>query len=153
MDGAGAIMAGSSAIKEEAMGRSTTNHSKLTLDTYIYDYFLRKGQRDIAKAMLDSDLTGLTTTSKTIDRQEPRAIDDSTDADLKAEMQKRVEGLPAAAVNETHPGEAFLMDWWLLFWDLWSATRPANKGNNGPVSQYLAHTQVYRSRVLVDVDD
>lgn len=130
-------------MKDEVLGRSTTNHSKLTLDTYIYDYFLRKGQRDIAKAMLDSDLKILTTTSKNNDRQDVKAIDDSTDADLKADMQKRVEGLPAAALNETHPGEPFLMDWWLLFWDLWSATRPANKGHNGPVSQYLAHTQAW----------
>ncbi|KAI1822155.1 hypothetical protein F4861DRAFT_413675 [Xylaria intraflava] len=119
-------------------------NNRANLNTYIYDYFLREGMYDCARAMLNSEQT--LNVHKTPRRDENgNAIgaglgDDPMDTDSKDDVDsKRPSDLPAPNVPNGSDS-CFLYEWFCLFWDMLSAQR--NKGGVSPhVSQYVAHTQ------------
>lgn len=110
---------------------------KRKLNTYIYDYFLKNGQYDLARALFkEVDLD-------TADKPSPNSksingVPDGMDNDSKMDDLNRPPDLPRANV----PGDAdssFLLDWWSQFWDCWTASR--SKVPN-TAKQYLEHVQV-----------
>ncbi|GAP83256.2 putative som1 protein [Rosellinia necatrix] len=118
------------------------NHANL--NTYIYDYFLREGMFDCARAMLNSERA--LNVHKNPRRDENGNVigngigDDPMDTDSKDDLDtKRPSDLPAPNVPNGSDS-CFLYEWFCLFWDMLSAQR--NKGGvSAHVSQYVAHTQ------------
>lgn len=127
-----------------------TPHNRTLLNTYIYEYFLRYGMFDCARAILNSDSqVKVQKDSPGARRDENGNIlgnglgDDPMDTDNKDELDaKRPEDLPAANVPTPLPDSCFLFEWFCLFWDMFNAQK-GNKGAGAPqVHQYVSHTQV-----------
>lgn len=123
-------------------------NNRTVLNTYIYDYFLREGMYDCARAMLKSEQTlNVIKDSPGRRRDENGNIlgnglgDDPMDTDSKDDIDsKRPPDLPPPNVP-TGADNCFLYEWFCLFWDMLMAQR--NKSGVSPqVSQYVSHTQV-----------
>jgi hypothetical protein len=125
------------------------NHdNRLLLNTYIYEYFLRYGMFDCARAILNSDAQVKVQKDSPGGRRDENGNiignglgDDPMDTDSKDEMdQKRPDDLPAPQVPMPLPDSCFLYEWFCLFWDMLNAQK--GKGNIPLVSQYVQHAQV-----------
>ncbi|KAF1973644.1 hypothetical protein BU23DRAFT_127975 [Bimuria novae-zelandiae CBS 107.79] len=94
------------------------------LHTYIYEYFCRSNQRKIAQAMLDEDLVQVKP------KTSPRNANgiDPTFGDM-----------PVPHIPVTASEQSFLLDWWVQFWDIFSAAR--NPKRSGPHGQYVTHAR------------
>lgn len=121
------------------------DNNRTLLNTYIYEYFLRYNMYDCARAILNSD--SQVKVQKDGRRDENGKLvgnalgDDPMDTDAKDEMdQKRPDDLPDPQVPMPIPEGSFLLDWFLLFWDMLSAQK--GKGSSNQIHQYVAHTQV-----------
>ncbi|KAF2820239.1 hypothetical protein CC86DRAFT_305239 [Ophiobolus disseminans] len=103
------------------------------LNTYIYDYFLRNGHYQAARAMLESELKISTgPLQKYSPKQRPNG----------AESMEAGDELPAPSLPSNQMADnSFLMDWWVQFWDIFSATR--SRANAPPTkgTQYINHTR------------
>lgn len=120
-------------------GRGDVRDSKADLPTYIYDYLLKKGKQDLARALLHSDL-GVKVRPRTKTSpgsREVNGMDDSGDLDSKDQ-------LPLANITLEHlPETSFLQEWWSVFWDLWHASKPKPGVAPGSASaQYFNHSEV-----------
>ncbi len=138
-----AMMGNNALAASQAQRPPETNRANL--NTYIYDYFLREGMFDCARALLNSE-QALNVHKNTRRDENGNALgnglgDDPMDTDSKDDMDsKRPSDLPAPNVPNASDS-CFLYEWFCLFWDMLSAQR--NKGGVMPhVSQYVAHTQV-----------
>jgi len=108
------------------------------LNTYIYDYFLRNGMYDCARALYQNDPT-MKVIKESPGRQ--NGADDGDDAESKDDVDKqRPDDLPRSDVPRECPESCFLFEWWSLFWDMFNAQR--GKGQSQNVLQYVNHTQV-----------
>ena len=129
---------------------ATPNHAdpndglKVQLNTYIYDYLLKQGFHDSARALIREDKIQLNTAPNT--KQSPgrqvNGIDDSMDTDSKDDA-RYPDDLPRPKVPDSLPGSSFLFDWYCLFSEMFLAQR--QKGKPGQMSitrQYLQHTEV-----------
>lgn len=123
-------------------------NNRTVLNTYIYDYFLREGMYDCARAMLKSEQTlNVIKDSPGRRRDENGNIlnngvgDDPMDTDSKDDIDtKRPTDLPPPNVPQG-ADNCFLYEWFCLFWDMLMAQR--NKpGISPPVNAYVQHTQV-----------
>jgi hypothetical protein len=124
---------------------------KSALNTYIYDYFIREGMFDLARAMLNSEQhVNVLKDSPGRRRDENGNVlgngvgDDPMDTDSKDELDsKRPNDLPAPNIpNALQQDTCFLYEWFSLFWETLQAQR--NKPSSTQVSQYISHTQVDR---------
>ncbi|KAH8167451.1 hypothetical protein CIB48_g791 [Xylaria polymorpha] len=136
-------MMGSNPLAAGQVQRLPENN-RANLNTYIYDYFLREGMYDCARAMLNSD-QALNVHKNPRRDENGNTIgngvgDDPMDTDSKDELDtKRPHDLPAPNVPNGSDS-CFLYEWFCLFWDILSAQR--NKGGVIPnVSNYVIHTQ------------
>lgn len=114
------------------------------LNTYIYDYFLRRGYHDCARALVQDDSFKLNTdpAAKTSPgNRDMNGIDgDAMMTDGKdGDKVKVPDDLPRPSLSNESQHSSFLLDWFSLFWDFFWAQR--NKGNRNDVRQYLHHTQ------------
>lgn len=117
------------------------------LNTYIYDYFLKRGYHDCARALVQDDSVKLNTEPAIKTSPGNRRDGDINGVEGDAMMTDGKDGdklkvpddLPRPSLpHESH--SSFLLDWFSLFWDFFWAQR--NKGNRNDVRQYLHHTQV-----------
>ena len=107
------------------------------LNTYIYDYFLRNGMYDCARALYQSDQT-MKVIKESPGRQ--NGADDGDDGEAKDDIDKqRPDDLPRSDVPRECPESCFLYEWWCLFWDMFNAQRTKGQGT---VHSYVTHTQV-----------
>lgn len=102
------------------------------MNTYIYDYFIRNKHYGLAKSMVESEIP--------INLQGGKPSPNG----------RNVNGVDAMDENERNslpdpvlpPGQrvdnSFLMDWWLQFWDIYSA----NRGRPTKSAQYSQHARV-----------
>lgn len=103
------------------------------LNSNIYDYFVKSGNYECARALMKSEA-----------RMIPplRGIDgdiNGTDDDSKDDMgSKRPSDLPPP--NENPGGQPFLLEWFSLFWDVWNAQRKKPNATQQAMS-YVHHTQ------------
>lgn len=133
-------MMGNNALAAGQVQQRPPENNRANLNTYIYDYFIREGMFDCARAMLNSDQA--LNVHKSPPRNQNNGLgDDPMDTDSKEDMDsKRPSDLPAPNVPQGSDS-CFLYEWFCLFWDMLSAQR--NKGGVSPhVTQYVAHTQV-----------
>ncbi|KAF9731056.1 camp-dependent protein kinase pathway protein [Paraphaeosphaeria minitans] len=94
------------------------------LNTYIYDYFIRTENHKLAKAMLDADMT---VNLKPKSSPSGRNVNGVGPGDLPEP------NMPPNQNTDT----SFLLDWWVQFWDIFSAAR----GIKSKGSQYIAHAR------------
>lgn len=121
------------------------------LNTYIYDYFLKRGYNDCARALVQDESIKLNTepVTKTSPSQrrdvEMNGVDADTDAKDPDKM-KLPDDLPRPNLPSESMQSSFLLDWFSLFWDVFWAQH--KKGNSNDVRQYVQHTQVYTYIIL-----
>lgn len=117
------------------------------LNTCIYDYFLKRGHHDCARALLQDESIKLNTdpNAKTSpgnrrDGDVNGVESDATMTDSKdGDKMKIPDDLPRPNVpNDSQ--QSFLFDWFSLFWDIFWAQR--KKGLTNEARQYVQHTQV-----------
>ena len=129
-----AMANGPNGIKHDGDGERPDLKRKL--NTCIYDYLLKNGQYDVAKALHKSSL-GLETQPKP-----PQKVPD-TDVggeDSKDDIDtKKPPDLPYPKDVPSGTESSFLLDWFQLFWEMWLA--PRNK-STPDAHKYLEHTRV-----------
>jgi hypothetical protein len=118
------------------------------LNTYIYDYFLKRGYHDSARALIKDESIKISTEPPIKTSPGHRRDGDMNGVDGDAMMTDGKDGepvkipddLPRPSLPSESPQSSFLLDWFSLFWEFFWAQR--RKGNNNDVKQYLQHTQV-----------
>jgi hypothetical protein len=129
---------------------SSSSHSDLKrrLDTYIYDYFLKNGHHEHARALYRDDSIKLNThphTKPSPSRRrdaEMNGIDENAmDTDSKDEVNKIPDDLPKPDVPD-NAQSGFLYDWFGMFNDIYGASRNKKPDDASPAAQYLQQTQV-----------
>lgn len=118
------------------------------LNTYIYDYFLKRGYYDCARALVHDESVKLNTDSSVKASPSQRRDGDVNGVDGDAMMTDSKDGdklkvpddLPRPSLASESQQSSFLLDWFSLFWDFFWAQR--KKGNSNDARQYLNHTQV-----------
>ncbi|EAW10893.1 putative cAMP-dependent protein kinase pathway protein (Som1) [Aspergillus clavatus NRRL 1] len=116
------------------------------LNTYIYDYFLKRGYHECARALVKDESIKLNTepptkTSPGHRRDDVNGVEgDAMMTDSKdGDKIKIPDDLPRPNLASESQQSSFLLDWFSLFWDFFWAQR--KKGNSNDVRQYLQHTQ------------
>ncbi|KAF2735719.1 hypothetical protein EJ04DRAFT_183548 [Polyplosphaeria fusca] len=108
-----------------------TPDPRTTLNTYIYDYFRKNSQEPLARMMLECNL-GLNLNNA------PKRSPGSRNVNGVADESK--DELPAPALPDTNLAEnSFLLDWWVQFWDIWTAARLRN--SNPTSTSYIQHSR------------
>lgn len=137
---------GSAAPRNDQNMNSNPELSINNLNTYIYDYFLKRGYHECARALLREDNMKINTdpgtkTSPGNRQNDMNGVDgDPMMTDGKdGEKIKIPDDLPRASIPNESMQTAFLLDWWSLFWEFFQAQR--KRGNNHDVRQYLTHNQ------------
>lgn len=113
----------------------------MQLNTYIYDYFLKRGQFDIAKMLLTDESIKLDTDHDPKTSPNMNGADgDTSMTDGKDEKIKIPDGFPRPRVPIDN-GNSFLFEWFSLFWDIFAAQR--KRGTSNPMTQqFVQHSQV-----------
>jgi hypothetical protein len=114
--------------------------NRTLLNTYIYEYFVRYGMFECARAIFQNDPT-IKVNKDSTRRDENGLGDDPMDTDSKDGIdRKRPDDLPAPDVPMPAPDSCFLYDWFYLFWEMFNSQK--GKGHSLQVNQYVQHTQV-----------
>ena len=111
---------------------------KTKLNTYVYDYFLRNDQYEVARAMINSKMPLLTK-----NRRQNGMDENSMDADTKDDLEAmKQHDLPFPdQIGDASSDNSFLLDWFSLFWDIFFS--PRNRGAKNPHAvQYMDHSRV-----------
>jgi hypothetical protein len=139
---------GAVATQAAARGPSQDENRRTLLNTYIYEYFVRCGMHDLARAMVNSDQPMNISKDLASRRRDENGNvlgnglgDDPMDADSKDDMDSKLpDDLPAPKIPMPSSETSFLYDWFCLFWDMFQAQR--SKTGVQAVNQYVSHTQV-----------
>ncbi|EEP77257.1 OefA protein [Uncinocarpus reesii 1704] len=123
---------------------SPDHNMVVQLNTYIYDYFLKRGYIDCARALVkDSNVPMNTAAPSKFNHRdgEVNGVDlDAMATDSNDDMKAKVpDDLPRPNLNGDMQQTSFLFDWFNLFWDVFWAQR--RKGKSPEAMQYLQHTQ------------
>ncbi|CAD6499575.1 BgTH12-03686 [Blumeria graminis f. sp. triticale] len=116
------------------------NDQRSQLNTYIYEYFLRNGMYECAKALLESGQPLNVIKDGSSRRRDDNGAGEEAGEDSKDDFDpKRPIDLPDPNVPKECSESCFLYEWWCLFWDMFNAQRGKAEGRN--VLQYFTHTQ------------
>ena len=119
------------------------NSYKLRLNTYIYDYYLKNEQWDLARALRDCPTFPIDTAKSSPGRRANGVDDGSMDKDIKEEVDsKRPADLPPAKHSDAFENSSFLLEWFSLFWDMFWAQKGNKERTGQQALQYMIHTQV-----------
>ena len=141
--GAPMPMMNNGALAPQGGPRQLQDNSKALLNTYIYEYFMRYGMYDCARAILTHDPTIKVKdgTGHNDNGLGNNLGDEHMDTDSKDGVDaKRPSDLPAPNVPTPVPDSCFLFEWFSLFWDMFNSQK--GKGQSGQINQYVQHTQV-----------
>ncbi|KAH8431175.1 putative cAMP-dependent protein kinase pathway protein (Som1) [Aspergillus melleus] len=138
---------GSAAPRNDGTMNNISEQMINNLNTYIYDYFLKRGYHDCARALLKDDAMKLSTEPPIKSSPGHRRDNEVNGVDGDAMMTDGKDGekmkIPDDLPRPNLPSEGqqspFLLDWFSLFWDFFWAQR--KKGNSNDVRQYLQHNQ------------
>lgn len=113
------------------------------LNTCIYDYFLKRGQFDAARLLLNDENIKLDTDDAKTSPNQMNGVDgDTSMGDAKDEKIKIPDDFPRPRVP-MDSGNSFLFEWFSLFWDIFAAQRKSRTAN--PLAQqYVQSSQVRR---------
>ena len=108
------------------------------LNSTIYDYFVKSGNYECARALMKSEAR-FYPALRSVDGEVNGTDENAMHTDSKDDMvSKRPSDLPPP--NESQ-GPSFLLEWYSLFWDVWNAQRKKPTVNPYAMS-YVQHTQV-----------
>lgn len=117
------------------------------LNTYIYDYFLKRGYHDCARTLYQDENVPMNTTQTPKSHpnrreSEMNGVDgDGMTGDSKDDVKFKIpDDLPRPYLNGETQQTSFLFDWFSLFWDIFWAQRKKQRSNDA--MQYIQHTQV-----------
>ena len=123
--------AGGAQMRQQEETEETNYESRL--NTYIYGYFLKKGQWDLARSLKNSG-----------EQFEPPLvhgegnINGADNEDSKDNIDsKRPNDLPQVG---DEPGGSFLLNWFALFWDIYWAQRRNHRATPN-ATQFVALSQ------------
>ena len=102
---------------------------KIMLNTYIYNYLLSEGHHDLAKQLLKSELRVNQDRIKRETKTQVNGIDSQADPDSKDENKNRA--------GNTDISENSLLEYWLIFWDMWNASKTKDAGRDTIGGQFL----------------
>ena len=133
---------------QPSAGNSSHGDVKCRLDTYIYDYFLRSGHHEHARALYRDENIKLDTQPHSNSSPNRRRDGDvngvdgnAMDTDSKEDVKKVPDDLPRPNVPD-NATSGFLFDWFGLFFDIYGASRNKRPDDSSLAAQYLQHTQV-----------
>ncbi|KAL4875497.1 hypothetical protein BJY04DRAFT_211248 [Aspergillus karnatakaensis] len=117
------------------------------LNTYIYDYFLKRGYHDCARALVKDESIKLNTEPpiKSSPGQRREGDVNGVEGDVMmtdgkdGDKLKIPDDLPRPSLGSEGQQSSFLLDWFSMFWEFFWSQR--KKGNSNDVRQYLQHTQ------------
>ena len=118
------------------------DNTRTLFHTYIYEYFLKTEQYDIAR-ILHERVEIRQKNKQSPDRKEVNG--DAMEEDMRDNMPGRPADLPLPHTPPSASDSSFLFDWWCQFWDCFHAQR--GRGDN-TTKQYLNHVQVRHFRIL-----
>ncbi|EED12631.1 cAMP-dependent protein kinase pathway protein (Som1), putative [Talaromyces stipitatus ATCC 10500] len=108
------------------------------LNTCIYDYFLKRGQFDAARMLLNDDNIKLDTDDLKTSPNHMNGVDgDTSMGDSKDEKIKIPDDFPRPRVP-MDSGNSFLFEWFSLFWDIFAAQRKRPPIN--PMAQHFVNS-------------
>lgn len=122
------------------------DQQKTHLNTCIYEYFLKLGMYDFARLLVkDSkfDIRVKPTVKASPGRRKDGEVNgvDGDAMDMDGDIKDDIpEDLPRPHLPTEGQGQSFLLDWFCIFTELFSAQR--NKGEMSTARQYLNQTQV-----------
>lgn len=135
-----------------------TEKTRVQLNTYIYEYFLKIGLHDVARALhQQQDKFKIMTKPKQSPgrRKDGEANGVEPDA-MDVDKFDIPDDLPLPDTAIHLQGDGFLVDWFSIFSDLFVASRITNKNSMGPSQQYLMHAQVrscLRVKIIIQYTD
>jgi hypothetical protein len=95
----------------------------MQLNTCIYDYFLKRGQFDVARMLLNDENIKLDTDDAKSSPNHMNGVDgDTSMGDTKDEKIRIPDDFPRPRVP-MDSGNSFLYEWFSLFWDIFAAQR------------------------------
>ena len=118
-----------------------SEQTRVLLNTYIYEYFLKIGMHDVAR-MLSSqpDKFKIQAAQKPSPGQRKGEVNGVDSDPMDIDKMDLPDDLPRPQLpSNSAQGAAFLVEWFGIFWDIFHASR---KGGAGPAQQYLMHAQV-----------
>jgi len=123
---------------------SSTDPMRVSLNTYIYDYLLKNGHYDIARAINRDDKFEFQQGSKTSPgRRKDNELNGDGDGMEMDQKDDVPDELPRPRGWEGSQGNGFLFEWFSIFSDLFAAHRGGkSNGNPTPAAQYLMHEKV-----------
>ncbi|ODH41769.1 hypothetical protein ACO22_01347 [Paracoccidioides brasiliensis] len=141
---------GSSALRSDPGNQILQGDNVVQLNTYIYDYFLKRGYHDCARALIQDE--SFTMSTSPVPKSTPHRRDgemngvdgDAMVTDSKDEVKHRIpDDMPRPNIPPGQGGDfqqtSFLLDWFNLFWDIFWAQRKRSK--NPEAMQYVQQTQ------------
>lgn len=144
MGGIPMMNSNSTAPRSEPNNVAIQENMIMQLNTYIYDYFLKRGYHDCARALVQDESAPVNTTPQTKSNRresEVNGIDgDAMQTDSKDDLKSKIpDDLPRPNLNGDIQQTSFLLDWFNMFWDVFWAQR--KKGKSSDAATYLSHTQ------------
>ena len=132
------------ATQRNVPGNESDIEMKTKLNTYIYDYFLRNEQYDLARAMAKS-MPISTVPNQKGQNMRPNGLDENAmDADSKDDLESKKPADLALPHNVPMMSNdnSFLFDWFNLFWESFFATRGTLRAKSGQtIVSYMDHTR------------
>lgn len=122
----------------------TQENIQLRLNTCIYDYFLKRGQFDVARMLLNDENFKLDTDDAKSSPNHMNGVDgDTSMGDTKDEKPRVPDEFPRPRVPMDLGGNSFLHEWFCLFWDIFLAQRKI------PSTNQMAQAYVNSSQGLM----
>jgi hypothetical protein len=146
----GGMMMMPNGIHQPASSGGSSSHSDLKrrLDTYIYDYFLKNGHHEHARALYRDETIELNTgphpkssPGRRRDGEMNGMDENGIDTDPKPDIHKIPDDLPKPDVPDNAQG-GFLYDWFGMFLDIYGASHNKKPDEATVAAQYLQQTQV-----------
>lgn len=129
-----------------AAGMAPADMTRQSLNTHIYDYLLKNGHHEAARALNRDDKFDFQNGPKASPgrRKDGEMNGDGgegLDMDVKDDVP---DDIPRPRGWEGSQGNGFLYEWYSIFSDLFSAHRNSGKlnGTMNPAAQYLMHEKV-----------
>jgi hypothetical protein len=128
---------GGTPLMNNAVNSDNTQEVRALLNTYIYDYFLKNKNYDLARQVVNELSVKVFPNGGKSSPNQRNGVDDM---DMDSKDEKRPDDLPAPQIpGSSSSEEIFLLDWWYQFWDIYSAQR--GRGKAGAIS-YVNHARV-----------
>lgn len=129
-------------------GPENTVDMKAKLNTCIYDYLLRNGEGDVARALKNSSLTIQTVQSPP--QRKNNGEDNGEDTKDDLDTKKPVDLPWPADVPAGATDNSFLLDWFQIFWEMFWAQRKDGPKPGPSTTAYMNYQRVYISHLILE---